>query len=253
LKLHIVGSSPAVPRPGGASSSYLVRSAAAAVLLDFGTGAFAKLQLVLDPSSVDAIVVSHMHADHFFDLVPLRYALKYGSLSPGRLLPIWLPPGGRTSLDALRRAVSPDASEDFFDCVFAVREYDPEVGLEVRDVTLRFAPSRHYIEAYAMRCECDGTAIAYSGDTAPCDSVVQLARSSALFLCEAGLGLGTEDGERGHSSAQEAGDMAARAGASRLLLTHYSAAYPANDLVIAASSAFGGPVASAEDGMDVAI
>lgn len=253
MKLHVVGSSPAVPRPGGASSSYLIRSDATAVLLDFGTGAFANLQLVLDPSRVDAIVVSHMHADHFFDLVPLRYALKYGSRSPGRLMPVWVPPGGRTSLDALRRAVSPDASEDFFDCVYAVREYDPAATLEVRDVALRFARSRHYIEAYAMRCECDGTAIAYSGDTAPCDSVVELARSSALFLCEAGLGLGVEDGERGHSSAHEAGEMAARAGASRLLLTHYSAAYRANDLVEAASAPFAGPVAAAEDGMDVAI
>ena len=98
-----------MPRPGGASSSYLVRSDATAVLLDFGTGAFANLLLVLDPSRVDAIVVSHMHADHFFDLVPLRYALKYGSRSPGRLLPVWAaarrPHVARRAAPASRRRV----------------------------------------------------------------------------------------------------------------------------------------------------
>ncbi len=253
MRLRVVGSSPAAPRPGGASSSYLVRTGRSAVLLDFGTGAFAKLLLALDVRAIDAIVVSHMHADHFFDLVPLRYALKYGFDAPDRSLPVWLPPGGRAALDALRAAVSPDAPADFFDGVFTVREYDPAATLRVGDIALRFAATRHYIDAFAMRCESDGVSIAYSADTAPCDSVVELARESALFVCEAGLGLGTEDGQRGHSSAREAGEMAARAGASHLLLTHYSAAWSPSELAIAAGETFRGAVAVAEDAMELAV
>ncbi len=253
MKLRVVGSSPATPRPGGASSSYLIRSGETAVVLDFGTGAFSKLQFAIAYTKIDAIVVSHMHADHFFDLVPLRYALKYGGLPIERRLPVWLPPGGLARLDALRRAVSADAEEDFFDSVFAAREYDPATTLAVRDISLRFVPARHYIEAFAMRCECDGAAITYSADSAPCDPVVGLARASALFLCEAALGLGTEVGERGHSSAWEAGEMAARAGVARLLLTHYPAGDAPTDLVGAASAAFGGPVQVAEDGMELVV
>ncbi|HYL26513.1 MAG TPA: MBL fold metallo-hydrolase, partial [Candidatus Nitrosotalea sp.] len=118
-----------MPRPGEPCSCYLVRSNESAVLLDLGSGAFAKLELAIEYGSLDAILISHMHADHFFDLVPFRYALKYGHLSFVRRVPLWLPPGGRTALDALRKAVSNDAPEDFFDDVFAVREYDPGEAL----------------------------------------------------------------------------------------------------------------------------
>jgi ribonuclease BN (tRNA processing enzyme) len=242
-----------MPRPGGAASSYLVRSDDTAVLLDVGSGSFAKLELAIDYTRLDAVVVSHMHADHFFDLVPFRYALKYGHLRPGRRLPLWLPPGGRISLDALRRAVSIDVPADFFDALFEVREYDPVKPLRVRDFDLRFVRTRHYVEAYAIRVERDSAAVAYSADTAPCDAVIELARASSVFLCEAALGLGTEDGERGHLSAEEAGEMAAAAGARRLLLTHYSSSYAPQALIDAASRRFSGPVEAADDGMELAV
>ncbi len=242
-----------MPRPGGAASSYLVRSHDAAVLLDVGGGSFSKLQLAIDYTRLDAIVVSHMHADHFFDLVPFRYALKYGHLSTDRRLPLWLPPGGRASLEALRRAVSIDAPDDFFDAFFEVREYDPVEQLHVKGLHLRFARTRHYIEAYAIRVARESSALAYSGDTAPSDAVIELACACSIFLCEAGLGLGSEEGERGHSSAEEAGEMAAAAGAQRVVLTHYPSAYEPRALVDAACRRFRGPVEAADDGMEVAV
>jgi len=251
--LRIVGSSPSMPRPGGACSCYLVLSREAAVLLDVGSGAFAKLQLALEYPRLDAIVISHMHADHFFDLVPFRYALKYGPLLRNEPLPLWLPPGGRAALDALRRAVAVDAPQAFFDSVYAVSEYQPSQTLRVRDLRLTFSRTRHYVEAYAVRAESDGASITYSADTAPCDGVVDLAAGTSLFLCEAALGLGTEEGIRGHSSAQEAGAMAERAGALRLVLTHYGAADEPGALVEAAKSYFGGSVAVASDGDQLSV
>ncbi|HZV76385.1 MAG TPA: MBL fold metallo-hydrolase [Candidatus Babeliales bacterium] len=237
-----------MPRPGGACSCYLVRSRDAAVVLELGSGAFAKLQLAIEYPSIDAIVVSHMHADHFFDLVPLRYGLKYGPLVRKARLPLWLPPGGRTALEALRRAVAPDAPPDFFDVAYQVAEYDPSQPLEVNDLRLTFRRTRHYVTAYAVRAECHGASITYSADTAPCDAVVELAANTSLFLCEAALGLGSETGKRGHSSAQEAGAMAQRAGAGRLALTHFGAAYSPEALVAAARTQFDGPVIAAADG-----
>ncbi len=85
-----------MPRPGSACSSYLVQTENAAVLLDLGSGALGKLQLAIDYARLDAIVISHMHADHFLDLVPLRYGLKYGEPPRAERIPLWLPPGGVT-------------------------------------------------------------------------------------------------------------------------------------------------------------
>jgi ribonuclease BN (tRNA processing enzyme) len=229
----------------------LLRTGAAAVLLDIGPGAFSKLQLTIDYSRVDAIVISHMHADHFFDLVPLRYGLKYGPQRRAELMPLWLPPGGRESLQALRRAVSPNAPADFFDSVYAVSEYDPAQTLAVRDMRLSFCSTRHYVPAFAVRAECGLASMTYSADTGPSDALVALASDTSVFLCEAALGLETENGERGHSSAEEAGEMARCARAKRLLLTHYSSSFSSEALVGAASRHFRGPVEAADDGMEV--
>lgn len=251
LRLSVVGSSPAMPRPGGACSSYLVRANDTAVLLDIGNGALGKLHLALEYARLDAVVISHVHADHFFDIVPLRQGLKYDSPPLVDPMPLWLPPGGAAALDALRKAVTPEAPADFFSEVFSVSEYDPAQPLRIKDLELRFAPTCHYIPGYAMRANYDGESITYSSDTAPSDSVVELARGSTLFVCEAALGLGSEGGQRGHSSAPEAGEMANRAGVRRLALTHYSASWEPEALVEAAASRFNGPVTVVDDGMEI--
>lgn len=230
-----------------------MRTPKAAVLFDIGTGSVGKLQLTIDYRRLDAVVISHMHADHFFDIAPLRYACKYGEPAAPKRIAVWLPPGGRRRLDSLREAVSIDATPDFFDSVFAVSEYEPAAGLAVGDLQLRFARTQHYVEAYAIRAERELAAFTYSADTAPCDAVVDLARGSSLFLCEAALGLDVESGERGHSSAQEAALMAQQAGVERLVLTHYPARYAAESLVEAAQTRFGGRVEAADDGKEYAI
>ena len=220
------------------------------MLLDAGPGAFSKLALAMDYAQLDAMVISHMHADHFFDLVPFRYALKYGPQRRAERMPLWLPPGGRASLDALRRAVSSDAPATFFDDLFEVGEYDPTQGLRFGDLCLSFAKTRHFVDAFAIRVERRNASVVYSADTAPCKAVVDLARGAALFLCEAALGLSTEAGERGHTSASEAGAMARQAGVDRLVLTHYGASQPGDALIEAAKRQFPGPVVVADDGMD---
>jgi ribonuclease BN (tRNA processing enzyme) len=253
LRLRVVGSSPAMPRPGSACSSYLLQAKAAAVVLDLGNGALAKLQLATGYTQVDAIVISHMHPDHFFDLVPLRYGLKYGPAPRTQPLPLWLPPNGMEKLIELGEYVSGDRGGQFFDEVYSMREYDPDQPLTIGGIRLRFRLTRHFITAFAIRAECGGASITYSADTAPCDAVVELAGGSSIFLCEAALGLDMEEGERGHSSAEEAGEMARRAGVARLVLTHYSTAYSPDALVAAAKHRFSGPVELAIDGLDLTV
>lgn len=253
MRLRVIGSSSSVPRPNRACSCHLLRTRNTSIIFDFGTGALAKLRETMDYTDIDAVVISHMHADHFIDLVPLRYGLKYGPLVRSERMPVWLPPGGEAMLRALCSTFAPEGPNDFLDEVYDIREYDPAQQLEIGDLTLRFARTIHYIECYAIRAESQGASVCYSADTAPSEDVVALAKGCSLFLCEAALGLSREDGVRGHVSAVEAGEMAQRAGARRLLLTHYGTDYAPGELEDAAETIFTGPCAVADDGTELAI
>ncbi len=241
-----------MPRPGGACSCYVVTGARAQIAVDFGTGAFAKLRETQDDTLPDAIVISHMHADHFIDLIPLRYSLKYGPLRAGGKMPLYLPPGGEAMLRTLCSAFAQEDGNDFLDAVFAVREFDPHETLAVGDVAVTFAKTVHYIDAYAMRLEIGGAAVVYSADTAPSESVVRLARDADIFLCECSLGPdGAEPGMRGHSSAREAGEMAHAAGAKHLVLTHYGSDADRASLRESARGVFTRDVTVAEDSLEI--
>jgi ribonuclease BN (tRNA processing enzyme) len=249
----VAGSSSSIPRPGRACSCYLVRSAQANVLFDLGSGAFSSLRSAIEYPHLDAAVISHMHADHFLDIVPLRYALKYGPLRRATPLPLYLPKGGTHVLRRLCSAFAPEGTADFLDEVFAIEEFDERSIVEVNDLRLSFAKTIHYIAGYAIRAESEGVAFVYSSDTAPCDDVVKLAHEAELFMCECTIGLGTESGIRGHSTAAEAGVMAAHASAQRLVLTHYGNDYAADQLERAASHTFGGPCTIADDGLELLV
>jgi ribonuclease BN (tRNA processing enzyme) len=243
----VAGSSSSVPRPDRACSSYLIQNGESSVVFDLGSGALANLRRYADYDRVGAIVISHMHADHFLDLVPLRYALRYGSLQRKEKLPVYLPPGG---LSILRRLVSAFADEggEFLTDVFALSEYDPSRPLALDGATLRFAPTAHYVPAFAIRWESNGTSLTYSADTAPDAQVTALARGSNLFLCEATLRNDEREiGPRGHSSGVEAAEMAHDAGVGRLVLTHYGEESTAEDLDAAARRAYAGPISVADD------
>jgi len=164
-------------------------------------------------------------------------------------MPVWVPPRGSQRLRAVADAFDGEAGE-FFEDVFDVREYDPGAALRIADLTLSFAPALHYVESFAIRADCGAARLTYSGDTAPCDAVVEHARGSTLFICEATLGLGSEEPPRGHCSAREAGAMARQACVERLALTHYYADVEPSALIEAARAEFSGPVTAVDDGTD---
>jgi ribonuclease BN (tRNA processing enzyme) len=217
------------------------------VVFDLGTGALSNLRCHVDYDRLGAIVISHMHADHFIDLIPLRYALRYGPLRRDAKLPVHLPPGGLAMLHKLVSAF-PHEGGDFLDDVFELHEYDPSRPLAIAGATLRFAHTAHYIPAFAIRWERYGASVTYSADTAPDERVVALARETDVFLCEATLRCGeTEIGARGHSSAADAAAMARQAGVRRLVLTHYPQESTDRDLDGSAREFFHGEILVADD------
>ncbi len=216
--MTVIGCSPAWPNPGGAQSGYLVESNGTRVLLDCGPGVLARMRDTEPWPSVDAIVISHFHLDHWGDLVPWVWGSMFQNGEHSAPL-LWLPPGGRATLvDHGGRLGFPS----MFEQVFVEREYEPHTPFEVGGVTVTAVPMLHYcVPAYGLRVEADGASVAYSADTGPTDALDELARDVDLFLCEATLRDAEADGlPRGHLSADEAIAASESAGARRLVLTH---------------------------------
>jgi ribonuclease BN (tRNA processing enzyme) len=215
---------------------------------DLGTGALANLRRYRESETLDAVVISHMHADHFIDVIPMRYELKYGPRTNDRKIPLYLPPGGEAMLRRLVDAFARETPGDFLSDVFDIRTFDAKAPLHIGAAELRFTQTAHYIPTYAMRCEVEGTSMSYSSDTAPDSAVSRLAEGVDLFFCEATLlSDEREVGERGHSSAAEAAAMASEAGARKLILTHYPAETTAFRVATEAQGLFSGEINVADD------
>lgn len=205
---------------GGNSSGYLVEDADVRILLDCGHGVASTLVSTIKPEAIDHIVISHMHADHFIDLLPLRFAMTKdmaGLAEPSRRL--HLPPGGKESLQQLLDAVS--FPRHFFDTVWQVREYQPGETLDLgAGIRARFAGGIHYIPGWAVRID-GSSSLTYSGDTAPSDDVRDLAQDCDLLLAEATLDEPECGPVRGHLTAHQAAELAASARVGALMLTHF--------------------------------
>jgi len=258
VRITVLGKSPAWQDADGACSGYLVEGGGVRVLLDCGPGVFAKLRRFADYAGVDAVVITHLHADHIFDLVPFASALRYaprrqpvpvdgpsGSEAPARPRLI-APPGAREALTNLCTAGGMRA--EHIEGAFALTVYDPADALAVGGLNARFRPVPHFIPCNAVELEEDGARFTFSADCAPNDALCELAEGTDLLLIEATLPHPEPEGERGHLTPSEAGEHGARAGAKRLVLTHLTDELDAAWARGEAERTFGGPVDVAREG-----
>jgi ribonuclease BN (tRNA processing enzyme) len=250
VRVTVLGKSPAFADVGGACSGYLVRQGSTTLVMDIGNGVFGKLRAAVDYTTVDAVVVSHMHADHSLDLVPFAYALIYAPSGRARDEPVRLmvPTGGR---DALRRIVGSWGGEELIEHAFEVEEYASGDALEVGDLRIRtqavphFHPNTNALELMPL---AGGGRLTYGADHGPAEVLVEFARGTDLLMIEATLLAPEEEGPRGHITAREAGEHGRRAGAHRLVVTHVSDLIDPAWLRAEAEAGFGGPVTIAAEG-----
>jgi ribonuclease BN (tRNA processing enzyme) len=221
VKFTVIGCSPAWPNPGGAHSGYLLERPSGRLLVDCGPGVLARLRERDDWPHVDAIVITHFHLDHWGDLVPWVWGAMYraGGVAIEDRPELWVHAGGREVLEQFGERFG---FRDMFDRVFTLREYAAEQSFTAAAFEVTPLRLPHYtLETYGFRLSADGSTIAYSGDSGPSERLVALARGTDLFVCEATLDRGADDGQpRGHLSADEALTAAAEAGTQRVLLTH---------------------------------
>lgn len=220
MRLTILGHGPAPTQPDTPASGILVEAGDTSVLFDCGQGVIGRLLRLVDPRTLDAIVIGHMHADHYLDLAGLRYLFPWGERAVRRL-PVHLPPGGGARLEALARAISERSG--FFEDAFEIAEYDEGRTLTLGHLRVRPFGSRHYVPAWGMEIsDREGHRVVYAGDTGPSEHLEAVAAGADLLICEATLRDTSEDDPaRGHLTAEEALAIAGRARTPRLILTHY--------------------------------
>jgi ribonuclease BN (tRNA processing enzyme) len=219
VKVTVLGCSGSVPGPDSPASGYLVEADGFRLLLDLGHGAFGALQQHVRPAEVDAIVVSHLHADHCIDLTAYVVALRYGgegyrAAGPQSRIPLIGPPGTK---DRLGAAYDPLARKLKLQELFSFSTPSPT---ELGPFALSFAPMNHPTPTSAVRIRHGDRTLVYSADTGDSPELVTLAHAADLFLCEASFGPDEEYVPDLHLTARQAGEHAYKAGVDRLLVTH---------------------------------
>jgi ribonuclease BN (tRNA processing enzyme) len=253
VRLTVVGCAGSFPSPDSPASCYLIEADDAdlrtwRVVLDLGSGALGPLQRYARLDTLDALVLSHLHPDHFSDVCGLYVFRRYapGGPVPGTL-PVYGPSGGAARISQAYGAQPADLA-----AAFDMREL--VAGRPVTLGPLRITPYRveHPVEAYGVRVEARAgrrtEVLAYTGDTDACEGLLPLAKGADLLLAEASFQEGREDARGVHLTGLRAGRAAADAGCRRLLLTHVPVWTEPEVVLAEARSAFPGPVELARPG-----
>jgi ribonuclease BN (tRNA processing enzyme) len=247
MMLTIIGCSGSFAGPGSAASCYLVEADDAVgrtwrILLDLGSGALGALQEHADPDAVDAVFFSHLHPDHCLDLCGYYVMRKYhpgGALPP---IPVWGPAGV-----AARMTRAYDlANEDDMSGEFDFHEY--EGPIEIGPFVVEPMRVAHPVPAYAFRVTANGHTLAYTGDTGPCDALDRLSEGADLLLAEASFHHGAANPPDVHLTGHQAGEVAARNGVPRLVITHVPPWYDVDDMLAEARLTHDGDVSAAAPG-----
>jgi ribonuclease BN (tRNA processing enzyme) len=237
LQLAVLGAGPAyTDRPDATGACYLVRHGPTSLLLDLGQGSFPRIFAHVRPESLGAVVVSHLHPDHFIDLVPLRHYLRY-EFAPGRRGRVLGPAGLAARIDALH--AQPGFAAATLDMA-TLGERRHRVGtleVEGRLVT-------HTEESYAVRVSpaTGGPGLVYSGDCGRAGDLAPLIRPGDTLLSEASFGPGPVPADAIHLDGPAVGRLAASTGVARVLLTHLQMGFDPDATVAACRREYDGPV-----------
>lgn len=216
MRLTILGSSTPYPRPDNPCSGYLVQHGLTSIWMDAGTGTLGELQRHIDLDRLDAIWISHGHADHAADLLTAYYALRFADIRRETAVPLIGPPGLVDRLVGFLGHRSADVIPDVFE-ITAMNGWGEAV---IGELSLSWAPVDHGMPAYGLRIEAADSVLAYSGDSAYCRSLVELAEDADLFLCEAGISRPVAGEVAVHCTPEDAARIAVESRAKRLVLTH---------------------------------
>lgn len=227
MQLTVLGCHGPYPPAGGSCSGYLVDYNGCRILLDCGNGVLSRLQHNLKLWELDAIILSHLHADHLSDIMVLRYGLEkaYQDRLRKKPLRLYAPPGPATEFERLH-----------YKNAYKVIPLEPGRDIEIGPFAIETTYGAHSVPALAMRIRTASSQMVYTGDTEYIDCLSAFSKGTDLLLCDANyLEQDIENGLPNHMSAAQAAALAASAGVKKLLLTHH---YPGRDPAVSLAEAF---------------
>jgi ribonuclease BN (tRNA processing enzyme) len=236
-RLTVLGSATPYSAVDNPCSGYLVSSGDTRIWMDAGSGTLGPLQRYVRLDELDAIWISHLHADHSADLLTAYYAVRYADIALAAPIPLYGPPG---IADRLAGFLTNGPSRSPIESAFAVSELYDGHQTTVGSLRLTSRAVEHGMPAYAVRVETAGRSLVYSGDTAPCQSLIELAERCDVLLCEADSARVEVDAV--HHTPEQAGETGAAARAGRLILTHIGRSLPPEEATARAATRFDGPV-----------
>jgi ribonuclease BN (tRNA processing enzyme) len=245
LELIVLGAGPAYSdQPGSVGSAYLVRDGADAIVMDLGQGTFPALAHTFEPSGLHGVFISHLHPDHFIDLIPLRHYLRRAEFQPTRRLRLLAPAGIERRLDAA-----------YDQARFTAAAFDVEVlapgSYDAGPFTVEAHAVQHAGESFAFRVAgrgAPGPGLVYSGDLADPDDLLALLRPGDTLLAEATFGPGPVPAGMPHLDGPTAGRLASASSTGALLLTHLRMGCDPRDTVRSARRHYDGPVTPVSPG-----
>jgi ribonuclease BN (tRNA processing enzyme) len=247
MMLTVLGCSGTYPRPGGACNGFLVQEGEKNLVIDLGNGCMSNLIKEVEFTDLSALIITHMHVDHFGDLYPLFYALRFFPDEPWGL-PILMPGGG---LEEMACILGED-SREYVPRVFKETPIAKGTNYEVGDMNIVFYPTRHPVEGYSVRIEGKDWILAYSSDTIPCPGLVEAARDADLFICEATFPTSyAKEASFGHMTSVQAAEAAIEAEAKSLLLTHIWPTFDPSDILEEARGVYKGEAQAAREGLQL--
>lgn len=244
MRLTVVGCSGSFPGPESAASCYLVSHDGYALVLDLGSGALGPLQRHVALDAVDAVLVSHLHADHCADLCGYYVARRYHpTLAPAARLDVYGPAGTRRLIAGAYGRIS----EQHLSEVFTFHEVTAGVWT-LGPFTVTTARTAHPVECYAVRIQAAGRTLVYTADTGPSPAVAGLAAGANLLLAEASFIEGGANPPGVHLTGGQAGELAQDGGADLLVITHIPPWYDPELALVEARGTYRGQVELARAG-----
>lgn len=259
MRLTVIGCTGSMSGPDSVASSYLVQADGPgpdggtrtwSVVLDIGPGAMGAMLRHVDPAELDAIVLSHLHADHMVDLIGMQVYRRWHPAGPLRALDVHGPAG---SLERTRAVGGDDEDEDYSD-VLTFHDLTPAAPVRVGPMTIEVFDAWHPVPAYGIRVtgpseHGDGVVtLGYTGDTDSCDGIDSMARGVDLLLAEAAFQDDRDQARGIHLTGRRAGSLAASCEVGRLVLTHIQPWTDKDCVVAEARGEYAGPIDLAAPG-----
>ena len=230
MKLTILGNNGPFPAAGGACSGYLIEEGSIKLLIDCGNGVLSNLLKFVKFEELDAIILTHLHSDHMSDMMVLRYAVQI-----------------KKARGLIKESVAVYAPEepneeykklDIKD-VFDLKPIKEGLVLNFDNLKITFSEMKHPVKCFGVAINNGERRFVFSGDTSMCDNIIEFSKNSDLLMLDSGLLDKDKTSENvPHLTAKECGLVAKKAGAKKLLLTHFWPDYDVNELLEEAKENF---------------